>query len=582
MRFLYFLLLIGMTLVGLYLVLLYGFLPYAELATALNAANTAAQLAAAPFPPQRLAHSPESYAQLRAVAFILTGAGLSGLAYWRRALGHEMRRLNYEIRRAGKVFEQRLHCQTRTIWLGTALLLLAVAAVRLYFLLNNAFNADEQVTADYFTAPGAAVTAGFYLLPNNHVLYNLLAGAMLHVAPTGNPDTLMRLPAVMVGLVGLLVGFAALWHFTGWRIAALVTLLFQLSPMAVEYATVARSYGLQTLCVQAAALAALVLLRSPAYHRLAWAVWTLACLAGFYFIPTFLYAFVGLEAALLLAAHGRVCPLLRKQVLLAGASVGALVALLYLPIGLLSGWPLLLANPYVRPLSWEAVVQQFPHHWQLVTGGIYGSSGLAVPLLGLLGLAPVVVSAWGLPAMRPVAWVAWAGAVSPWPMLLAQRVLPPARTLHYTAWLTFLMVALVLHSIARRWPARATTLWTLAFALGSSYAGARLIKRFQTLKITQRTDRDWRQAEAWLASQPPGKVLTTVPGFEVFYTHRAWAKGRPKPCIQYIDDLRMVHGDAFLVLNQREHPSSSLDNTSHNRVAFCNNSLCVYPPSRPQ
>lgn len=580
MRFLLFLLLICLALAGLHLVLLYGFLPYAELGPSLNAANAAAQLAAAPQPPQRLAHSPESYAQLRAVAFAIATAGIVGLACWRRALKHEMWRLLHEVRRAGQVLGQRLRGQTQAAWFGTAVLLLTVAVVRFYFLANNPFNADEQVTADYFTAPGAAVTAGFYLLPNNHVLYNLLAGAALRIAPTGNPDVLMRVPAIVLGLMGLVVGFVALAHITGWRIAALVTLVFQLSPMAVEYATVARAYGLQTLCVQAAALATLVLLRSPAYHRLAWVVWTVACVAGFYFIPTFWYAFAGLGTALLLAGDSRVRRLLRRQVLVAGVGVSALAAVLYLPIGWLSGWPLLLANPYVRSQGLGAVVQQFPHHWQLTAGGIYGSSGLALPLLGLLVLAPLAVSAWGRPALRPVAWVAWVGTVAPWPLLLAQRVLPPARTLHYTAWLTCLLAALVLHSVARRWPARATFLWTLAFALSITYAGTRLVKRFQMLEITRREDQDWRQTEAWLATRPARMVLTTIPGYEVFFTHRAWVQGRPRPCIQFVAEVPVAHSGEFLVLNRPERPLSSLTTAGHYRAAFCNGSLCVYAPAR--
>ena len=577
MRFLVFLLLIGLLLAGLHLVVLYGFLPYATLGPALDAANAAAQLAAAPQPPQHLAHSAASFALLRDVAFALTAAGIGGLAGGHRALGHEMRRLRHEARRAGQRLAQRLKRQSRGAWAGTVALLLTVVAVRVYFLLHNPFNADEQVSADYFTAPGAAVTAGFYLLPNNHVLYNLLAGAVLRLAPAGNPDVLMRLPALGLGLAALLEGFVGLAQLTGLRVAALATLVFQLSPMAVEYATVARGYGLQTGCVQAAALATFVLLRGPAYHRLAWAVWTAACLAGFYFIPTFVYAFAGLGAALLLGG-GRNGRQLRPQVLLAGAGVGALAAVLYLPVGWLSGWPLLLANPYVRPLGLGAVVQQFPHHWQLVAGGIYGSSALALPVLGLLALAPVAVMAWGRVAWRPVAWVAWVAAVAPWPLLVAQRVLPPARTLHYTAWLTCLLAALALHSVARRWPARATALWTLAFVLGAACAGARLANRFQILELTRREDRDWRQAEAWLATQPPRNVLTTVPGYEVFLTHRAWAQGRPRPAIQFVARVPLAPGHEFLVLKPAEHPSAADDKAAHYRAALCNSSLCVYAP----
>lgn len=245
MHFLFILLLVGTLLVGLHLVLLYGFLPYATLGPALDAANHAAQLTAAPLPSQRLAHTAASYAHLRETACALAAAGFLGLAYWRRSARHEARRVARDARRAGRALVRNWSRQPWTARLGAVALLLAVAAVRTYFLLHNPFNANEEVTVDYFAAREPAVTAGFYLLPNNHVLYNLLAGALLRGSPGGIPDFLMRLPSFGLGLVGLFAGSAVLAHLTSLRVAALVTLLFQFSPMGVEYATTARGYGLQ-------------------------------------------------------------------------------------------------------------------------------------------------------------------------------------------------------------------------------------------------------------------------------------------------------------------------------------------------
>ena len=583
MRFLVLLLLVSLALVGLHLVLLYGFLPYAALGPALDAANAAAQLAADPFPPRHLAHAAGAYAQLRAGAFAAAAAGLLGLlgllglGGGHRALAHEGRRLGRDVRRAGRALGQRLRRQPPAAWAGAGVLLLAVVAVRLYFLLHNPFDADEQVSADYFAAPGAAVTAGFYLLPNNHVLYNLLAGAALRLAPAGHPETLLRAPALGLGLLGLVGSFAGLAHLADRRVAAWVTLVFQLAPMAVEYATVARGYGPQSVCVQAAALATAVLLRGPAGHRLAWAVWVPSCLAGFYFIPTFGYAFGGLGAVLLLAGGpGRQAR--RWQALLAGAGVAALAALLYLPVGWLSGWALLLANPYVRPLALGTVLARLPHHWQVVAGGLYGSSALALPVLGVLALAPVAVRAWGHPAWRPWAWVAWAGAVAPWPLLLAQRVLPPARTLHYSAWLVGAVAALALASVARRWPARAPALWAVAFALGGAYAGARLVLRFRVLARTQHDERAWRQAADWLAARPPRPVLTTVPGFEVYLAHRAWVQGQPRPRVRYRAAGPEAFGGEFLVLQTRPQALAAPPASARCRAVFCNELLCIYAP----
>ncbi|OGX90121.1 hypothetical protein [Hymenobacter coccineus] len=298
MRTLLLLLLAGVGLAGLHLVLLYGFVPYAALAPALDAANTAAEVASAPWPAQPLAHNALDYARLRGVAWGLLIVGALGLYYWRSAARREAQRLAHDAHRAGRALAAGWRRQRLATRWATGALLLAVAAVRTYLLVQMPFNPDEFVTVDYFVAPGPAVAAGFYLLPNNHLLHSLLVWPLLRWSPVGAPDLLARLPVFGLGLIGLVVGFAVLTRLTTWRIAALATLLFQFLPMGMEYAVTARGYGPQTLCTQAAWLAALVLLRGPRGHRFAWAVWAGASVVGFYFIPTFLYPFAGSVAAI--------------------------------------------------------------------------------------------------------------------------------------------------------------------------------------------------------------------------------------------------------------------------------------------
>ncbi|TPG66038.1 hypothetical protein EAH73_11755 [Hymenobacter nivis] len=572
------LLLAGAGLVGLHLVLLYGGVPYGALAPALDAANAAAGLASAPWPAQPLAHNAPDYARLRAVAGGLLAAGALGLGFWRRAAGHEARRLAHDVRRAGRALAAGWRRTPGPARWAAGALLLAVAAVRTYLLAATPLNPDELVTLDYFVAPGPAVAAGFYLLPNNHVLHSLLVWPLLRGTPLEAPELLARLPVFGLGLVGLVVGFAGLARLTTWRVAALATLLFQFLPMGLEYAVTARGYGPQALCAQAAWLAALVLLRGPAGHRLAWAVWAGASGAGFYLIPTFLYPFAGSVAALVVLGRGRAAARRRRQALVAGAGVAVLAALLYLPVGWLTGWPLLLANPYVARLApaffWQHLL---PYYVPVTVTLLYGRAVLGWPLLGLLALGPAAVRRWGAPAWRPAAWLAWAGAVAPVPLLLLQGVMPPGRTLYHTAWPALVLAGLALEAGARRWRGPGRAAWALAGALGLGHAGFRVAQQVRTQAVARRDDQSYRRVADWLAARPPGRVLVGVPGYDLYLAHQARRHRRPLPAMRGPDTRPGVRAGSYdyLVLGRGEALPAWLAPRRY-RPGLCTGPLCVY------
>lgn len=579
MRFLLLLFLFGASLVGLHLVLLYGFMPYSKLGPALDAANAAASLANVPWPVRHLAHNAADYAQLREVAFVLVIVGGLVLSYHFNVSRCEAKRLARDFRHAWLVLGQTWRLQSLAGRLGAVTALLAIAAVRSYYILHNPFNADELVTADYFVAPGPAVTAAFYLLPNNHILSSLMAWPLPHWLPAVQPDLLMRLPAFGLGLGGLIIGFAALIKLTSLRIAVLTTLFFQLSPMAVEYSTTARGYGPQTLCVQALLLASLVLLRGPVGHRLAWTVWVGASVAGFYLIPTFLYPFLGLGVGMLLAGRGRAGALLRRQVLVAGTGVVALAALLYLPVGWLTGWPLLMANPYVARVNstifWRNL---FSYYLPITIVILYGRAIMGWALLGLLTLAPLAAVKWMPSTLRPSAWLAWAGAAAPLPMLIAQHVMPPARTVHYTVWLVILLVCILLETIATKRGRKLTALWALVGLVGGGYTMIRLTKQAHALAEAQVYDQSCQQAENWLSARHPQRILTTVPGYELYLIHRALAQGKHRPAVQFQNGWPPVRNAIpkvydYLVLARAEAPPTR---PTPFKARFYNRFFCVY------
>ncbi|WP_162549772.1 hypothetical protein [Hymenobacter nivis] len=410
------------------------------------------------------------------------------------------------------------------------------------------------------------------------MLHSLLVWPLLHWSPVGTPDLLARLPVFGLGLVGLVGGVVALAHLTTWRVAALATLLFQFSPMSLEYAVTARGYGPQVLCVQAAWLAALVLLRGPAGHRLAWAVWMGASVAGFYLIPTFLYPFAGSMVPLVVLGRGRAGARLRCQALVAGAGVAALVALLYLPVGWLTGWPLLLNNPFVARMPpaffWQRLL---PYYVPITVTLLYGRAVLVWPLLGLLAMGPAAVARWAPPAWRPAAWLAWAGTVAPVPLLLAQGVMPPGRTLYHTVWPALVLAGLALEAVTRRWQGPGRTAWALAGALGLGHAGFRVAQQVRTQAAARRDDQSYQQASEWLIARRPRRVLIDVPGYALYLAHQAWLQHRPPPAMQGPETRPSVRTGSYdyLVLSRGEAPPAWLT-PNHYRAELCTGPLCVY------
>ena len=533
MRFLLLLLTCIALFMGLFLAGLYGFTPYSTMQAELTAANHAGWAAILPQPLPQLAHTAARYALLRGIVALAVGAAAVGLGCNRGSGRREARRLGQDIGRA----RQALGAYWRGLsgmeqGVAVAVLLL-ITTMRIWLWLHCAFNPDELVSSDYFVLPGPRVTASFYTLPNNHILYNLLSGPLQALTPTGvGSDLLLRLPSLVLALLATALTYAVLSRLTSFRAATFALCLIQLTPLGVEYTVSARGYGLQAACVHALFLAVLVLLRGPACHRLAWAVLVLASLAGFYLIPTFIYPFTSLGAALLVGLGLRRSGKGQAGVaLVAGAGVLLLTALLYLPVGLLSGWTALLANPYVARLSATHFWAEFgPYYLWTTIGTLLGNQRLTLPpLLLLLTVGPLLVRRWA-PRHWPVAALAWAGVLGPLPLLMLQQVFAPARTLHYVVLLVALLAGLALEALAQRLRLPDRTAGLVLLLGLSGYAAYRLPRLALSLEPDRKYRAQAREAYQWIQQRQRQRVFTNSYGYHLYLRHLALAK-RQQPLL---------------------------------------------------
>ena len=585
MRGLLLLLSITTLLIALYLGALYGFTPYATIQTEFADANRQIRPSVLPFAITALSHSAVRYAMLRGTIVLVMGAAALYLfAIGAHRVRHESRRLAQEITRAVRSIATFWHGLARSEQWTAGILLLLILGMRCWFLQHTAFNPDEMVSLDYFARPGPRIAASFYQLPNNHIFYNVLGAFLLQIAPSNvNSELLIRLPSFVIGLVSTAMIYAVLARLASFRVATFSICCSQLFPMSVEYSITARGYGLQAACVYALFLAIVVLLRGPAYHRVAWVVVIIASLSGLYLIPTFIYPLLSLGTGLLFGAlSARQGRIQGAQTVVAGAGILLLGGLLYLPLGLLSGWHTLLANPYVARLSTnEFWTLLGPYYLWDTLGALLGKQLITIPLLLLLmsgGLA--LTRRWGTPRHWHVAALAWIGVLGPLPLLALQRVFAPPRTLHYLVFFVVLLAALLFEAIVRRTRLPSRIAW-LVLGIGlAGYAGFRLPRQAQSLEIDHTTRAQAVRAYQWLRLRNPHRVFTDFHLYHNYLQHLALAGQQPPLPLQLAGTGPISNYYDYLML-KRGSPMPSWATRQPYHLAYQHADLVIYRLQRP-
>lgn len=439
-------------------------------------------------------------------------------------------------------------------------LLGAVALARLYYAGWYPLSLDEIASYDFYTLPGAAVTASYYPFPNNHIGANLLVGLVHGLLPGAPPALALRLLPTVAGLLALPLVYALALRYLRFGVATLGLGLYWLSPMGVYYAVAGRGYAWAGLAALAGLFATAELLRPGGLRRAAraraWAVFSLSALGGLYAVPTHLYVLVGLGLGFLLGLGWQPARLRRPllgQLVVATLGIAAAATVLYAPVGAVTGWPALLANRYVARHAWLEFSQGIAP-WLLGTATeLLGQRGLSAGAFGLvLGLAPVALR-WGrLPApTRRLGWLLWLQLGVWLPLVLGQRVYPPARTL-LPVLLAFFLLLGVLAQVAWGWGRAAHAAWLpgwggrwpgaglgapLALALGlTAYGGYRLHREQAVIGQQRQQQRQLRQAYAWLQGQPLRRIWVEPRAYAIFWQHYALSAGqRPLPLVGVYD-----------------------------------------------
>ncbi|QKG56431.1 hypothetical protein GKZ68_07170 [Hymenobacter sp. BRD128] len=427
-------------------------------------------------------------------------------------------------------------------------LLGGVLVARLYYAGGYPLSLDEIASYDYFVVPGAAVTASYYAFPNNHILANLLVGLVHALLPGASPRLALRLLPTLLGVLTLPLVYALALRYLRFGVATLGLGLYWLSPLGVYYAVAGRGYAWALAAALAGLFATAELLR-PAWRRrttrqLAWAVFSASAVGGLYAVPTHLYVLLGLGLGLLVGfgrLPGRAGRVQLGHLVVATLGIMAVAGVLYAPVGAVSGWPALLANPYVARHAWPEFRQGIAP-WLLGTATeLLGQRGLSAAAYCLvLGLAPVALRAGRLPEPpRRLGWLLWLQLGLWLPLVLGQRVYPPARTLLVVLLAFFVLLAILLQAAWVRFRAsRAGSgpggRWqplALLAVLGA-YGGYRLHREQAIIGQLAQQQQQLHAAYGWLQSQALPRIWVEPRAYALYWHHYALSAGqRPLPLV---------------------------------------------------
>jgi hypothetical protein len=271
---------------------------------------------------------------------------------------------------------------------------------------------DEVFSVVYSAGNGSPFVAwSYYMLPNNHLLFNILNGVLFGWLP--NITGLLLTGRLLSGLAYLAtigVIYRTLARFTGQRpLAAGLALLAAVQYSLWGFGSQARGYALYALLHWLAIATVLGYWQRPTRGG-RWGN-ALAVALGYATVPTFLFYHV---AQLLAVALVQVRRRFDGRFWLAQAVALGAVYWFYLPALCFSGLKALTGNQYVRPHHGplrEFILKVWPHFRDYATY-CFGNTGLGDGVGYALALLPLVLLVWPVPA-------AVAGSSWPWRRLAA-------------------------------------------------------------------------------------------------------------------------------------------------------------------
>jgi hypothetical protein len=385
-----------------------------------------------------------------------------------------------------------------------AVIVLAALALRASFL-SQPIRYDEAITYTHFASKNIARIVSDYSSPNNHILHSLLMHGATRVF--GGEEWAIRLPALVFGVLAILLTYAAAARYFSRDTALLAAALVAVSSPMIEYSVNGRGYTM---------LATFFLALLWVAHRWAKegyprdrAYFVLLSVAGLYTVPIMLYPIAVASVVFLVPGSPLGSAAARARKILPALALAALMtAVLYSPAIFFSGPQALLGNRFVAPVAdpTAALGKSFLGAWR------QWQEGWPLPLTIVVSSGVVVALIFARRISHSVWWL-FGGVVACLLLALAQRGSPPRRIWLFLAPCYFMMAAAgLVFAVSRLAAARRWLAPLLAAVLGS--VGAAGVLATQTAYYSEETgtSRDAQAMARFLTAQlrPDDAVMPTM------------------------------------------------------------------------
>jgi len=293
---------------------------------------------------------------------------------------------------------------------------------------------DEAYTYIYMVSKPFYISALFYQVPNNHILYSLSANLTEHI-PFLSVLLCLRLPSIIFSFMASLVGFSFVKKYYGKRMAMFVIALFPVLFMSVYYSCMARGYSLQVLLFIIVLYSAFNILEKN--RKKDWMFFIVGSVLGFYTIPSFLYPFITINTIILILNISLI-----KKLIAYNFITLLLTLLLYTPVIIFNGIKALVNNKFVSPdkMTRLETLQAIPSFLYQTLEEISGVPGFVLLLICVVTFLLLLKNK---DKKGIVLWAVF--MLSPFIILATHNVIPFPRTFVYYGFVIIFLFALLIN-----------------------------------------------------------------------------------------------------------------------------------------
>jgi hypothetical protein len=346
---------------------------------------------------------------------------------------------------------------------GLSLILVIQGLFFIFLVFKIPFHYDEAWSYMYFSGKGFMRTALFYPLPNNHILYNLMATVFVKLPI--DPEIGTRLPSYFASFFATYYFYRLAYvQFSGF-VTLIVTALFASAYPFVLYSIEARGYSFLIFCTVLMFYATVQLAENAnvcKYRNLYW----ISLAAGLYTMPSFIYAVIFISGTLGLFFLSRREWHRLKLFLTDNLKAAAITVLVYAPVVALNGIQKFTHPDGFSMLSFSQLLSALPDS---LSNSLHFLTGVDnVPLLSVLICAPAGILYYYF-CGRKGKYLALLCAVvllSPPVILFANPTLPDPRTWSYLVVPLMLSVGFLISLLTsfltltlKKWHLRLTLNW---------------------------------------------------------------------------------------------------------------------------